>query len=226
MERFVVLASSTTLSPSKSNLIPCHQTITVGFVQPAPGNPTQQRKVKEVVKQWEAVANIKFRFASTGVEANNAMIRVSFQPNRGSWSFLGKGALTAVPKPQPTLNLAWVKSGEVTEPKERGVILHEFGHAIGYLHEHQSPRRGEKLTLNEKGGAASSLVISRTVILTLHAVIFAYAAATQVPPWDEEKTRHNIINVYNVEDVSSFSEVDFTSIMMCVLFSFTAGLPS
>ena len=126
------------------------QTITVGFVKPAPGSDAQQRKVKEVVKQWEKVANLKFLFVPTGPQADNANIRVSFQKNAGSWSYVGKAALT-IKKPAPTLNLGWVYSTPETGDEERGVILHEFGHAIGYLHEHQSPRRGEKLTLNERG---------------------------------------------------------------------------
>lgn len=167
------------------------RTITVGFVAPAAGTTVQQNKVKEVVKEWEKVANLKFNFIPVG---RDATIRVSFQRNAGSWSYVGKGTLS-IRKPQPTLNLGWVFSGATTTDEEKGVILHEFGHAIGYLHEHQSPRRGEKITLNEE-------------------VIFEYTARTQVPPWSEDQTRHNIINVYNVQEVSNFSEVDTTSIMM------------
>ncbi|RXW18660.1 hypothetical protein EST38_g7194 [Candolleomyces aberdarensis] len=166
------------------------RTITVGFVNPAPGTPVQQSKVQEVVKEWEKFANLKFRFIPNG---NDAEIRVAFA-NSGSWSFVGNTALQ-IPKPRQTMNFGWVYSAPgITDP-ERGVILHEFGHAIGYLHEHQSPRRGEKLTLNEQ-------------------VIIDYVKRTQIPPWTEEDARQNIINVYSRAEVSNFSAVDFTSIMM------------
>ncbi|RXW15893.1 hypothetical protein EST38_g9961 [Candolleomyces aberdarensis] len=166
------------------------RTITVGFVLPVPGTPVQQAKVQEVVKEWEKYANLKFHFIPNG---NDAEIRISFD-NTGSWSWPGTVALS-IPKPTQTMNFGWVGSNPGIADNERGVILHEFGHAIGYMHEHQSPRRGEKLTLNEQ-------------------VIIEYTKRTQIPPWSEEQTRHNIINVYTRAEVSNFSEVDFKSIMM------------
>jgi len=49
------------------------------------------------------------------------------------------------------MNYGWVsESREITE-EDKGVILHEFGHTMGLLHEHQSSRRGEKITLDENG---------------------------------------------------------------------------
>jgi len=55
---------------------------------------------------------------------------------------------------KPTMNLGWV-SGDSTEisDDETGVILHEFGHALGMLHEHQSPLRGEKIIPKESGSS-------------------------------------------------------------------------
>lgn len=40
---------------------------------------------------------------------------------------------------------------EILEDREKATVLHEFGHAIGLLHEHQSPSRIGEFTLNEKG---------------------------------------------------------------------------
>ncbi|RXW18661.1 hypothetical protein EST38_g7197 [Candolleomyces aberdarensis] len=165
--------------------------ITVGFVAPIPGTPVQQAKVQEVVKEWEKYANLKFRFIPDG---RNAEIRVSFGEHSGSFSYVGNMALR-IPKPSQTMNLGWVYSTPGITAEERGVILHEFGHAIGYLHEHMSPRRGEKLTLNEQ-------------------VIIEYMRRTQVPPRDEATVRSTILNVYNNNDVSNYSAVDITSIMM------------
>ncbi|KAJ2936898.1 hypothetical protein H1R20_g197, partial [Candolleomyces eurysporus] len=165
------------------------RTITVGFVAPIPGTPVQQAKVQEVVKEWEKYANLKFRFVPNG---RNAEIRVSFREHSGSFSYVGNVALQ-IPKEFQTMNLSWVYSTPGITDAERGVILHEFGHAIGYFHEHLSPRRGEKLTLNEP-------------------VILEFMKKTQ--NWTEATVRSNIFNVYNNNDVSNFSAVDTTSIMM------------
>jgi len=52
------------------------------------------------------------------------------------------------------MNLDWV-SGDSIEisDKENGVILHEFGHTLGMLHEHQSSLRGDKIVLKESGSS-------------------------------------------------------------------------
>ncbi|KAF6765962.1 hypothetical protein DFP72DRAFT_1038768 [Ephemerocybe angulata] len=168
------------------------RTLTVGFVE-VPGTARQQQKVKDTVKEWEQYANLRFQFIDNPAVAT---IRISFRKNVGSWSYIGKGCLSAtIPKTSPTMNFGWVEDTAFTAPQENGTILHEFGHAIGYLHEHQSPRRGEKLQLKEQ-------------------VVIDYYARTQNPPWNAEKTRQNVLNVYNTSEVTNFSACDFTSIMM------------
>ena len=51
---------------------------------------------------------------------------------QGSWSYLGTDA-TRVPKESFTMNLGFV---------DRSTVLHEFGHSLGLIHEHQSPFPG------------------------------------------------------------------------------------
>lgn len=51
---------------------------------------------------------------------------------QGSWSYLGTDA-TRVPKESFTMNLGFV---------DRPTVLHEFGHSLGLIHEHQSPFPG------------------------------------------------------------------------------------
>jgi hypothetical protein len=44
--------------------------------------------------------------------------------------------------------------------------------------------------------------------------VYAYYAATQ--GWDKATIKSQIIDVYNSSDLSNFSALDVTSIMMCV----------
>ena len=89
--------------------------------------------VKRVSKQWEQYANIEFHYV---FDFEDADIRVSFrQP--GSWSYLGTDAL-GIDKKEPSINFGWFSFGIPADNIE-GTILHEFGHALGLIHEHQSP---------------------------------------------------------------------------------------
>jgi len=98
--------------------------------------------VKLVIKEWEKYANVSFDY----IDAQDAIIRITFNSDDGSWSLLGRNIGTAKP-PDPTMNLGWIDDTEDISKVDRGVILHEFGHALGLGHEYQSPSRGGALTL-------------------------------------------------------------------------------
>ncbi|CAM5480361.1 hypothetical protein SHIRM173S_02410 [Streptomyces hirsutus] len=70
-------------------------------------------------------------------DLSEAELRIGFQSGGGSWSVVGKEALLAGLH-QRTVNFGW----DLTEPGERGTALHQIGHALGMLHEHQSPCAG------------------------------------------------------------------------------------
>ncbi|KAF9044984.1 hypothetical protein BJ165DRAFT_1404250 [Panaeolus papilionaceus] len=159
------------------------------------GTRIQQEKVKRIVKEWKQYLNLDFKF----VTGRNATIRISFDAQTGSWSFLGRDN-ESIHRNRPTMNFGWVsKDSRITE-EDKAVILHEFGHAIGYLHEHQSSRRGEVITLDEE--------VDNLILL---AVIEFY---TRTQDWTPEEVRQQILDVYGDEEVSSFSKIDLTSIMM------------
>lgn len=89
-------------------------------------------KVIKAALEWEEYAGIEFLFDNHP----RSQIRIAFDPD-GCWSYIGTDALS-VGQSQPTMNFGWF-----TDKTDRGeirrVVLHEFGHLLGMVHEHQSP---------------------------------------------------------------------------------------
>ena len=121
------------------------QTITVAFKS---GNPTLHTKIADVVSEWTQYANLSFDFGKTGAGSYRtwsptdttyaADIRVSFDQS-GYYSLVGTDSINdAVSRPgEESLNL---EGFDQTLPNDwKAVAQHEFGHAIGFEHEHQSP---------------------------------------------------------------------------------------
>jgi hypothetical protein len=100
------------------------------------GDPAVQLKVQQYAHQWSQHANITFAFGTDP----DAEIRIAFQSGAGSWSYIGTDALS-IPKSQPTMNYGWLTPNTADDEYSR-VVIHEFGHALGCIHEHQSPVAG------------------------------------------------------------------------------------
>jgi len=107
--------------------------LTVGFMG---GDPIVQRKIEEIAHEWSQYANITFKFG----QHRKANIRIAFDKNDGSWSHLGTCAL-AIFRNRPTMNYGWLEPNTADDEYQR-VVLHEFGHALGCIHEHQHPEAG------------------------------------------------------------------------------------
>jgi hypothetical protein len=112
------------------------------------GTRHAQERVARVASTWMQYANVVFDFEENGAPRSCQMssaadIKVAFEDNKGWWSVPG----TSSRAQDPSMNLQFYGvdtpmqgSGEpVPEARMRATILHEFGHALGLLHEHQSP---------------------------------------------------------------------------------------
>ncbi len=164
---------------------PDGKTLGVRFLD---GSSTQTAKVKLNAVKWCKYANVQFDF-SAGADAQ---IRISFKADPGSWSAVGTDCLLtdAFPKDQPTMNFGWL--GDDTEDDEYGrVVVHEFGHALGAIHEHQSPKGGIKWNLP---------------------AVYAYFSG---PPnnWSKEEIDYNIIQKYSMTQLNA-TRFDRKSIML------------
>jgi hypothetical protein len=109
------------------------EVIEVSFLD---GDPTVQARVKSVAAGWIApdMANLQFVFRS---DTTNTPIRISFK-YPGSWSVIGTTCHQITDRSQPTMNFGWLNAGS-DDDEVRRVVLHEFGHALGLIHEHQNP---------------------------------------------------------------------------------------
>lgn len=150
------------------------------------GSSTQKARVKAHAQHWEKFANIKFNFAATKAAAQ---IRISFVADDGSWSYIGTDCL-GIAKSEPTMNFGWLRD-ETDETEYERVVVHEFGHALGAIHEHQNP----------KGGIQWNLP-----------AVYAYFSG---PPnrWSKEEIDSNVVGKYSVDQLNA-SKYDPDSIML------------
>lgn len=89
--------------------------------------------VMDAANEWTQHANLSLELS----DDEDAELRVSFNPHNGCWSYIGTDAKT-VRTSQPTINLS-VMGWNKLPADYRKYLLHEFGHAIGCIHEHSTP---------------------------------------------------------------------------------------
>jgi serralysin len=177
--------------------------VTIRFLE---GDQKLQERVQAVAQEWVA-PNLAHLFLSFRPQSETTDIRIAFRQGRGSWSVLGTFC-RSVPEPEPTMNFGWIDANSPDQVL-RSVVLHEFGHALGLIHEHQNPKGG--IPWNED----------------------AVIADLSGPPnnWDLATIKRNMFEQYSPDAVSG-TEVDAQSIMMYpipaawTLNGFSAGFNS
>ena len=152
------------------------------------GSDQLKQRVRQFADLWveKGMAALTFKWIVDG----KADVRIAFEQGNGSWSLLGTECQHEHDQTKPTMNFGWLTdaSGDV---EIREVVLHEFGHALALIHEHQNPEGG--IDWNEA-----------EVMRDLSG-----------PPnlWDEATIRHNVLDHYDPAKVKA-TGLDPHSIMM------------
>jgi hypothetical protein len=148
------------------------------------GDASIQEKLQPFAHIWEQFANINFIFDNDP----KAEIRISFKL-AGSWSYIGTDCLTIAAN-QPTMNFGWLTKATAADEYSR-VVTHEFGHAIGCIHEHQNP--------------ATNIPWDKEKVYKYY----------QGPPnnWTRDQVDVNLFTRYGA-DITQFSDFDKNSIML------------
>jgi serralysin len=175
--------------------------ISVSFLD---GDPAVQDKVKAAALTWTTpdLARLTFDFRKN---TSNTLIRISFKFS-GSWSVIGTTCKQVTDTTQPTMNYGWL-TPDSEDDEIRRVVLHEFGHALGLIHEHQNPAGGIQWDRD------------------------AVTRDLSGPPnnWTEDVIDHNMFETYQADE-TNFTDTDKDSIMMYpipanwTLNGFTVGL--
>jgi len=150
----------------------------------------KRREVQRIVEKHINKANfasIKFKFLDDADKQTTAHIRVTLNTDQGSWSAIGRDALEYVDMEVATMNLSWISVGNV---------LHQFTHAMGFMHENKYISPNE-LQWNE------------------NVVEAAFAGFPHL--WSPEETKRNFFDVFNINQFLNLSQFNPQSIMINIL---------
>ncbi|KAM0499409.1 hypothetical protein ACHAP8_005562 [Fusarium lateritium] len=148
------------------------------------GSDRIKQKIQEFAVQWNEFSGVTLSFDNS----SDAEIRINCDSSGQSWSYVGTDCL-GIPKDQPTMNFGWLTDSTADSEYSR-VVIHEFGHALGCGHEHQSPAGG--IPWNKEA---------------------AYKYYGDQNNWSRDKVDSNIFDYYSFT-ITRLTDLDKKSIMI------------
>jgi hypothetical protein len=124
--------------------------ITVGFIRDQNYSDSKAKWVRDSVEKYIVYGGkdkdgkparlIRLNFQWDYQPVSRADIRITFDPKSGAYSALGSDAFM-FDRNGPTMNLGWLDTPDESKGKSESngkatVVIHEFGHALGMIHEH------------------------------------------------------------------------------------------
>lgn len=155
------------------------------------GSALVRSKVVQYANEWTRYANIRFNFIPSG----DAEIIVTFGNDGHSWSYVGRDCIDPGRRflgnftMNGTTHFGWFDDA-TPEDEFRRVILHEFGHVLGFKHEQSHPDGG---------------------IPWDREATYAHFAAKN-PPWGRDEVNRQVFEIASRSE-TQFSSYDRTSIM-------------
>lgn len=133
--------------------------IRTGKILPTEYTPEKAKWVQEVIEKniMPLVNKISFKW---DVNPEDSEVRISFIKKMGAFSIIGNDSIHE-DKDIQTMNLGWLDTSDDADfaaAQDTGaVIIHEFGHCLGMIHEHQrsdAPYTWNKSVVEKSLGAA------------------------------------------------------------------------
>lgn len=150
------------------------------------GSDEWREQVRRIADEWTEYANLHFDWEQSHPTPD---VRITFSGD-GCASFVGVEAQVISPD-QPTMWLSHRIFEDAALGGARKYILHEFGHAIGCVHEHSTPIAGIKWN---------------------KPVVYDYY--WRLCGWDKATVDYNVFTVYAIGETNHSDRYDPNSIMV------------